>query len=128
MVHDNRETVRDLFDFMNELNFGFDRITVVVNIPGLGYWLNRPVVDLLFADAYLESNQSSILVNSNITQAFSDLKENGIEYIVTLLEDHVFYESYKQRFEIKYPFLREINSTFGESLFSNEEFELWYIR
>ncbi|OLS22542.1 MAG: hypothetical protein HeimC2_29160, partial [Candidatus Heimdallarchaeota archaeon LC_2] len=126
-VYDNRIEVRELVDFMNELNFDIDAITVVVNIPGLGYWLNRPVIDLLFADRYLEVNQSSILTNQNITQAFEDLKENKIEYLVTLLRDHNFYESYRDQFQINYPFLAMINSTFGFSMFSNDEFELWQL-
>ncbi|MFV2016128.1 MAG: hypothetical protein ACC656_11905, partial [Candidatus Heimdallarchaeota archaeon] len=35
MVYDNRETVRELVKFMNERNFGINKITIVVNIPGL---------------------------------------------------------------------------------------------
>lgn len=126
-VYDNRQTVQELVDFMIELNYDVDRGTIVVNIPGLGYWLTRPVIDLLFASEYLEVNQSKILVNSNTTEVFLDLKENDIDYVVTLLENHVFYESYTKIFEVDYPFLAVLNSTFGFSMFSNDEFELWQL-
>jgi hypothetical protein len=126
-IYDNRQEVQELVDYMIELNYDVDRVTVVVNIPGLGYWLNRPVFDLMFVDEYLEVNQSSILINPDINQVYLDLKENNIDYIVTLLEDHVFYESYVERFEVDYPFLGAINSTFAFSMFSNTEFELWQL-
>ncbi|MFV2016357.1 MAG: hypothetical protein ACC656_13075 [Candidatus Heimdallarchaeota archaeon] len=126
-VYDNRREVRELVNYMNELNFDIEAITIVVNIPGLGYWLNRPVIDLLFADRYLEVNQSSILIDQNVTKVFEDLKENKIGYIVTLLEGHNFYESYEVRFETNYPFLASLNSTFAFTLFSNDEFKLWQL-
>ncbi|MHA2276333.1 MAG: hypothetical protein ACXAC2_11220, partial [Candidatus Kariarchaeaceae archaeon] len=126
-IYDNRQEVQELVNYMIELDYNFESVTVVVNIPGLGYWLNRPVFDLMFVDEYLEVNQSSILINDDINQVYIDLRENNIDYVVTLLDGHVFYESYVERFERDYPFLATINSTFAFSMFNNTEFELWQL-
>lgn len=124
-AYDNRESVRELSDFIIALQIPLDTVTVVVNFPGLEYFIKRPVIDLLFAVEFLDDDQRSELGNDNITEVYGDLQSRNIRYIIELLDGHVYYSVYVSRFRTLYPFLQLENSTSTQLVYSNSEFGLW---
>ena len=124
-AYDNRATVREVSDYLINQQMPLDAITIVVNFPGLSYFIKRPVIDLLFAIRFLDEDQQTELTNENLTEVYQDFVSRNVNYIVELLEGHVYYDVYIARFQSRYPFLVLNNSTYTQLVFSNSEFGLW---
>jgi hypothetical protein len=102
-----------------------EEITIIVNIPGLEYFTFRPVIDLYFANPYLTADQQAALSATNTSYVIQELLNLHISYVVTLKQDHPFYEPYILRFVTTYPFLSSVEDGYGDLLFENDEFTLW---
>ncbi|MHA2090783.1 MAG: hypothetical protein ACW98K_07980, partial [Candidatus Kariarchaeaceae archaeon] len=124
-VYDNRQSVMELAEYIKSHYQNDEEITIIVNIPGLEYFTFRPVIDLYFVNPYLTTDQQAALSATNTSYVIQELLNLHISYVVTLKQDHPFYEPYILRFVTTYPFLSSVEDGYGDLLFENDEFTLW---
>jgi hypothetical protein len=123
-VYEQRTAVQELYNAINSLNIELDEITIGVNIPGMGYFINRPFIDLMLVGAYV--NDTTFLSNNNMTYVYEQFEEFSVKIIVDLKENHPFYPPYNQTYKNRFPFLNFLN-TFAIIFFENIEFRAYLI-
>ena len=99
-----------------------NEITITVNAPGLEFFSQRPVLDLM---TITETNITAYLNDVNTTRLLSRLDSANVRYVVTLRQEHDFYPAYIQQYFFMTLFKYAVSGYLADLIYTNDEFALY---
>ena len=120
-VYDYRESIIELSEILQSIAKP-DEITITVNVPGLEFFSQRPVLDLM---TITRTNLTSYLNDANTTRLLSRLNNANVRYVVTLRQEHDFYPAYVQQYFYLTLFRYTVSGYLADLIYTNGEFALY---
>ncbi len=120
-VYDYRETITELSEILQSVAKP-DEITITVNAPGLEFFSQRPVLDLM---TITETNITGYLNDKNTTRLLSRLDNANVRYVVTLRQEHDFYPAFIQQYFFLTLFKYTVSGYLADLIYTNDEFALY---
>ena len=123
--YNNRRAVRELADFIIDLNLNPEIIMIGVNIPGIEYLTQRGFIDV-WLTTIIEDGIPFNFAEMNISEATNVLTDYNIRIIISLAPGHYFYQEYMNSFVPRFPFFVDIEEV-QDPIFTNAEFKVFII-
>ncbi len=120
LSYDNRKSVKELSEYIS-LSFSSENdIGIGFNVPGVALSSKIPILDIMTFSDYFSYD------NSNISNYYQYLEDNGFTFIITLMLDHTDYDNF-EKIKNQYIFFMQ-PSLYTELIYVNNEFGIWIIR
>ena len=115
-----RKSIQEISNFINSEFSITDDIGIGYNIPGIALFSRTPILDIM------SLTNISIVESSNSELVYQNLTDYGVTFIITLMQNHVAYDTFKI---VKYDMIYfQQPSSYTQLTYMNDEFAIWLIR
>jgi hypothetical protein len=115
----SRPEYRELIQYMINLNLPVSSFSVSVNTPGIEYFIQRPVMDLMvFSSADIRQFTGSY------EELFEDLEEVNFRTLIVPSVDHLHFENFMRNYENQFLLRLRNNAKLFEIDFDNGEYQV----
>ncbi|MEL0164563.1 MAG: hypothetical protein VW886_06285 [Candidatus Heimdallarchaeota archaeon] len=115
-----RKSIQEISNFINSEFSIMDDIGIGYNIPGIALFSRTPILDIM------SLTNISIVESSNSELVYQNLTDYGVTFIITLMQNHVAYDTFEI---VKYDMIYfQQPSNYTQLTYMNDEFAIWLIR
>lgn len=124
-IYYSRDEYQELIDYMEFENLPPRSISVGVNIPGLQYFIQRPVIDLM----YTTRAEAIDTFDGNYTKLLETLESSNFQKIIVPNQGHLHYENYIRSYAYSHYLIKlRTNPKLFALDFNNSEFQAFSYR